>query len=358
MRTSFEENGLKEAFSSLKLLHHMDRLQAMREGRIVPPVTVELDPTNLCNHHCIWCLDQRFRESCHDTLPWETVRRLIEELAQIGVKGVVVKGSGEPTLVPYFSKLFYAIRSAGLKSALTTNGGLLSGDKAKAVAECCDWVRVSVDAATAETHQRIHRPTRAREFRRVIGNIGTLVEMRERVASRLVIGYKFSADEHNLHEIVDAAILAREIGADNISIRAVDLACHGFQDKAFQAAQREIVARMEEAKGLNSPGFTVIVGGVRRPAPIRSCRASDLIGVVSANGHLYACCDLKGDDSYDMGDITQGGFEQVWQGPKRMEVRRRVQALRCRSRCSLKYDGYNQILERLLAQEALHCEFL
>ncbi len=358
MRTSFEDNGLKEAFSSLKLLHHLDRLQAMREGRIVPPVTVELDPTNLCNHHCIWCLDQRFRQRCHDTLPWETVHRLIEELARIGVKGVVVKGSGEPTLVPYFSVMFYALKNAGIKSALTTNGGLLSGDKARAVAECCDWVRVSVDAATAETHQRIHRPTQSGEFARVIENIRTLADTRGRSRSKLVIGYKFSADENNLHEIMDAARLAREIGADNISIRGVDLACHGFDDKAFRSMEQEILARMEEAKALSSHGFAVMTGGVRRPAHIRSCRASDLVGVVAANGHLYACCDLKGDDRYDMGDLTQASFEQVWQGPKRMEVRRRVHALRCRSRCSLKYDGYNQILEKLLAPEALHCEFL
>lgn len=358
MRTSFEDNGLKEAFSSLKILHHLDRIQAMREGRIVPPVTVELDPTNLCNHHCIWCLDQRFRQRCHDTLPWETVHRIIDELAQMGVKAVVVKGSGEPTLVPYFSRMFYALREAGLKSALTTNGGLLSGDKALAVADCCDWVRVSVDAATAETHERIHRPSQAGEFGRVIENIRTLAETRGRVGRRLVIGYKFSADENNFHEILDAARLAREIGADNISIRGVDLACHGFDDKAFRAVEQEIIARMEEAKGLNSPEFAVITGGVRRPAPIGSCRASDLVGVISANGHLYACCDLKGDDSYDMGDLTDGGFAKLWQGPKRMEVRRRVQALRCRSRCSLKYDGYNQILEKVLAEEALHCEFL
>ncbi len=358
MRTSFEENGLRDAFSSLKLLCHLDRIQAMREGKIVPPVTVELDPTNLCNHHCIWCLDQRFRERCRDTLPWETVHLLIGELAQMGVKGVVVKGSGEPTLVPYFCDMFYAIRAAGIKSALTTNGGLLSGDKATAVAECCDWVRVSVDAATAETHQMVHRPSQAGEFHRVIENIRTLAETRRRLGSRLVIGYKFSADENNYEEILDAVLLARDIGADNISIRGVDLACHGFDDKAFQAVQGEILARMEEAASLSSPGFAVITGGVRRPVRIRSCRVSDLVGVVSANGHLYACCDLKGDDSYDMGDLKEASFAQLWRGPKRMEVRRRVQALMCRSRCSLKYDGYNQILDVVFAEEALHCEFL
>lgn len=358
MLSSYEPYGLREAFSELKILHHLDRIQGMRKGEIVAPVTVELDPTNICNHSCIWCLDQGFRERCRDTLPWKMVQRLIGELAEIGVKAVVVKGSGEPTLVPYFSRMFYEIRDAGLKSALTTNGSLLQGERSKAVVECCEWVRVSVDAATPETHEKIHRPTRSGEFKRVIDNIRALAEMRYALGTGLVIGYKFSADENNYKEILDAVYLAKEIGANNVSIRGVDLACHGFDDRAFRGVEHEISARMEEAKALSSPEFHVITGGIRRPAPIKSCYASDLVGVVSANGHLYACCDLKGDDSYDMGDLAKADFKGLWHGSKRMDVRSKVMRLMCRSRCSLKYDGYNQILEKVLSDRALHCEFL
>jgi cyclic pyranopterin phosphate synthase len=358
MLSSSDGNGLLEAFSALKVLQHLDRIQGMREGRIVPPVTVELDPTNLCNHRCVWCLDQRFREECHDSLAWEVVRKLIEELAEMGVKGVVVKGSGEPTLVPYLPDILYLLRRLGIRSALTTNGSLLSGDKARAVVECCDWVRVSVDAATAETHQRIHRPVQDGDFERILNNIRGLVAMKRSLGKPLVIGYKFSADENNLHEILEATRLARALGVDNISLRGVDLACHGLEDSSFRLAQAEISTRIEEAARLTEPGFTVIAGGIRRPARIRSCLASDLVAVVSANGHMYACLDLKGQERFDMGSVLEEGFRGVWYGKKRMDVRGRIQSMECRSRCSLKYDGYNRILEAALAKGLMHSEFL
>lgn len=358
MQTFSEARGLADAFSALKVLQHLDRIQQMKRGEIVPPVTVELDPTNICNHRCIWCLDQSFRERCRDTLPWKIVERLISELAVLGVKGAVVKGSGEPTLVPYLPDILYLLKDKKIRSALTTNGTMLSGAKARAVAECCDWVRVSMDAATAETHQKIHRPIQGNDFEKIIENIRELVEIRDSCAGRLVIGYKFSADENNMREIVPATCLARELGVDNISIRGVDLACHGLEDKRFRAVEKEIVKYMDEAKALSSSDFVVITGGVRQPAPISSCPASELVGVVSANGHMYACLDLKGEEEFDLGSISEQDFKSVWYGERRMDVRRKVQNLHCRSRCSLKYDGYNRILEAILAPCIMHSEFL
>jgi len=358
MPTSSKGKEAARAFSALKVLSHLDKIQEMRRGTLVAPVTVELDPTNICNHNCIWCLDQQFRDRCRDTLPWETALSLIQEFAAMGVNAVVVKGSGEPTIVPHFARLLYALRDAGLKAAVTTNGSLLSDERAQALAECCDWVRVSVDAATRETHDAIHRPARRGDFDQIIRNMQQLAALRDRRHSSLVIGYKFSADEHNYQEIVAATRLARDIGADNISLRAVDLACHGFDDKAFRAIQDEIVNGMVQAKQLGTDDFLVLVGGIRSPAAIHSCPAADLVGIISANGNVYACLDLKGREEYAMGNVYNGGFRSIWFGERRKEVRQKLNRLECRRHCSLKYDGYNEVLEAALGACDIHAEFL
>jgi len=44
-------------FSEFKAIHYIDRLQAICRGELPPPVTVEVDLTNACNHRCIWCMD-------------------------------------------------------------------------------------------------------------------------------------------------------------------------------------------------------------------------------------------------------------------------------------------------------------
>lgn len=51
----------KEMPVEFRHLAHIDRLQVLSDRssdvRSVPPVTVEIDPTNICNSNCWWVLD-------------------------------------------------------------------------------------------------------------------------------------------------------------------------------------------------------------------------------------------------------------------------------------------------------------
>ena len=42
-------------FSADKILKHLDRVNAWLQGHNQPPITVELDMTNFCNHKCPEC---------------------------------------------------------------------------------------------------------------------------------------------------------------------------------------------------------------------------------------------------------------------------------------------------------------
>ena len=56
-------NHQPEQFSDFKILRHLERIQALLRGELVWPVTVEVDPTNHCNHNCIWCIDRRLHQN-------------------------------------------------------------------------------------------------------------------------------------------------------------------------------------------------------------------------------------------------------------------------------------------------------
>ena len=184
------------------------------------------------------------------------------------------------------------------------------------------------------------------------------MRLRDTGNRHLIIGYKFSADENNYTEIIMATRLARDLGVNNVSLRCVDLSCHGLDDKGFLAVEEQILDMMEEAGCYATPDFLVLVGGLRRPAPIESCYASDLVGIISADGSVYGCLDLKGRPEYNAGSIHEGDFRDIWFGEKRKTMRRRISGLECRRYCSLKYDGYNRILEAVVNPQGIHREFL
>src|SRR5437763_1554464 len=48
--------SIGDPFSPHKILAHFDRLQRVAAGEFVYPITVEIDPTNVCNHRCQWCV--------------------------------------------------------------------------------------------------------------------------------------------------------------------------------------------------------------------------------------------------------------------------------------------------------------
>src|SRR5689334_6845387 len=94
-------------FNPLKVLHHIDRLQALANNQDIAPVTIEIDPVAYCNHACEWCVDPIH----HPTQMKDSLyRSLLQELTTFsvggfGVEGIVFKGGGEPTLHPRFGQM-------------------------------------------------------------------------------------------------------------------------------------------------------------------------------------------------------------------------------------------------------------
>ncbi|MFQ5811308.1 MAG: hypothetical protein ACE5JM_16950, partial [Armatimonadota bacterium] len=83
-------------FDPLKVLRQPERIAAVARGETAPPVTVEIDPTNACNHDCIWCITSGLRARSTATLSRDLLLRLPGELAQYGVRSITFTGGGEP----------------------------------------------------------------------------------------------------------------------------------------------------------------------------------------------------------------------------------------------------------------------
>ena len=113
--------------NALKIWRHADRLQALARDEDIAPVTLEIDPVAYCNHHCSWCVDPSHKPvTASRAFLW----RLLDDVAAwrvngFGVRGIVFKGGGEPTLHPQFPALVEKASGLGFEVGVVTNGSRL-----------------------------------------------------------------------------------------------------------------------------------------------------------------------------------------------------------------------------------------
>jgi organic radical activating enzyme len=250
------------------------------EAPRMAPVSINLDLTTACNYRCDHCIDWDIlnTKNNHDE---QALKNALAEMRERGLKSVILIGGGEPTVYPNFSGMVRYIKSLGLQVAVVSNG---SGNrKILEIADCLDerdWVRLSLDSGTNDTFVRMHKPV---DKRITLESICEWVPKVKAVNPRFKYGFSFiitwvGAERHdedsgdqvkvveNLHEIVQAARLARDYQFDYISLKPFlvrsETGSEVMDPEKAEAHLAEIVARIranvDEAKTLATDAFKVL----------------------------------------------------------------------------------------------------
>jgi radical S-adenosyl methionine domain-containing protein 2 len=129
----------------------------MRPGALPPSVNYHL--WQPCNMRCNYCF-ATFRDVVADVLPKGHLPReealcVVDILAERFAK--VTFAGGEPTLCPWLPDLIRAAKQRGATTMLVTNGSKLTRPWIDALTGQLDWITLSVDSASDETHRRLGR---------------------------------------------------------------------------------------------------------------------------------------------------------------------------------------------------------
>jgi GTP 3',8-cyclase len=347
-------------FSEFKVLNHFDRIRAVLAGELPPPVTLELDPTNVCNHRCVWCIDCFHRaEHAGLSLAPETALRVVREAKAMGVRSLVVKGGGEPLVWPHIDALLQQADELDLEVGVITNGERLL-DHAATLTKHCRWLRISLDAGTAETHRAVHRPARRDAFERVWRGI-------RRLSREVCCGIVYVVHPDNCHEMVVAARKAKRAGCRYIAYKRVighamqpfDRDQQAIVDANFVSARKELQNGTFSVTGDKTYSF---LAGIKIK-PYSMCLGHHLVGVLCANGGLYACCSTRGISDYCYGNVNETPLAEIWQSARRRQVLKKIAAHDCGGICAgktsyMRYDHYNDLFEYLAAPDNPHKNFL
>ena len=337
-------------FNSAKLFAHVDTWRPLAKGEAPPPVLVTIDPANACNLKCSYCNAAKVT-GLGTKIPESLNVPLAEFLHKWGVRAVCVAGGGEPLLNP---GIIAPLCEAGIRVGVVTNGLLIEGRRQSL--RQCDWVGVSVDAATPQTYLDLKK---VNAFDCVIENI--------RRCSADILGdsksrghgvfFKYLIVPGNEREIADAARLARDLG------------CRGFHARpAGMPGTNAAVAgeQCAEAQELGTEDFSVytvthkVGADMGKHNDFEQCWGMFLTCIITPHPEGFnvdLCCDRRGDKSMRLAEGLTNPEQilDVWGSDKHWAIQGRVNPEKC-PRCT--YGPHAKIIENVIIKDHMLPDFI
>lgn len=137
---------------------------------------VDLTPFKTCSFDCVFCqLGRTAQKTCErkEYVPIDLVTNEIKSWLETGGAAdyITLSGSGEPTLHSGFGSVLKYLKKTAIPSVLLTNGSTMDFPEVRDAASYADVVKVSLSAWDQLSFERINRPQRKLQFKKIIGGL-------------------------------------------------------------------------------------------------------------------------------------------------------------------------------------------
>lgn len=287
------------------------------------PVLGTLMVTYRCNLRCEMCdmpgkaVD--YRRQGKEEFSTEQFLQIIREFANLGIPGIGFTG-GEPLLREDIFELMAETRKLGMIAHLNSNGWLLGDNEAdRIIAIGVDSVNISLDGASAATHDRIRRCTGS--FDRAVAALQRLVARKRQTGAKIRIKTVAVLSESNIGEVQQMLDFGAKLGIDCTELIPRQPFFAESAEKAnasseLMAAVDDLVAGLLEGNHPipieNSPAHLRLFKNsfAGKPSPVR-CSAGYNSLAVDCYGNLFPCVPWI-NWGKTTGTLDSGTLAQVW----------------------------------------------
>ncbi len=298
-----------------------------------PPVCLYLETTNRCNLLCTTCPRTYAELEPPADMSWELFTSIVDQVPEAG--RAVLHGVGEPMLVKNLPRMVRYLKDRGTYVLFNTNGTLLNDRNGRALIDAgLDELRVSLDASTRESYLAI----RGKDyFDRILRNVRAFRDFQERGGyatprvSAWLTGLKETLPELPAFVRIAAGLGVREVYLQRLVFFADNAVGQARPDQAlYESMTRDGAAHLAEAEVVaRDLGITFSASGaasepgmsLKRPndsSPWSMCRRPWTVMYFTANGRALPCCIApfaqRGYEHYTLGDATQSGLREIWNG--------------------------------------------
>jgi len=334
-----------------KIYYHAEALQEIKATGNTYPIHIQIGLTSYCNHRCLFCYASSIAEdsSKTDIIDSDALLHFLQDAKDKGLKAVTIVGAGEPLLHPNVTDILYGIHRIGLDIGIYTNGSKLKGEIAKAVLATCTFVRISINAASSDEHERVHSVKG--QFEGIVENVRDLARIKqENNQSFPTIGAQFVFFKDNYGSMQDAAKLWKEVGIDYIAFKPLI----GSDDHNSYNGKAEpvndalnVIKHMKMALSEETERFKVYGKYEQyehtklKERLYKVCYGHNIDTNLLSDGNLTLCCNLFSEEWY-LGNIYEESFDDIWDGERRKRIVNSINLKVCPKAC--RCDPVNEVI--------------
>jgi len=295
------------------------------------PVVV-WNATRRCNLKCVHCYARALEEEGVDAITTEQAKAMIDDLAAYGAPVMLFSG-GEPLMRRDLTELTRHAVGKGMRAVISTNGTLISRDKARELKEVgLSYVGISLDGGEA-----VHDA-----FRKVPGSFKRAVQGIENCqAEGLKVGLRFTIYKRNQGEVPVLFDLVRDLEVPRIcfyhlvySGRGSDLMKEDLSHAETRAVLDLIMDRTRELFDQGRPKEVLTVDNhadgpylwmrLQRENPERAGKVFELLQFNEGNnsGRGIGCISWDGQvhpdqfwRNHTFGNVLERPFSAIWDDP-------------------------------------------
>lgn len=275
------------------------------------PVKIGFEPTTFCNLRCPEC-PSGLRAFTRPTgmAQLDLFRQVIDELSPEMIY-LLLYFQGEPFLNPNFLDMAAYAHEKGLYSATSTNGHYLTPAKAReTIKSGLSEVLISIDGTTQETYSAYRV---GGQLEKVKEGVRNLVAARKEAGSLgPFIFIQFLVVRPNEHQIQDIKRLGKELGVDHVAFKTAQI--YEFENGHPLMPTIDQYSRYQAT----ADGQYVLKNKLEN-----QCWKLWQGAEITWDGKVLPCCFDK-DAQYEMGNLQENSFRQIWQSEAYQAFRQRL----------------------------------
>jgi len=304
----------------------------------IGPYSVEIDPTNRCPIGCHYCVWSEMRARNDVSLREDVFSRLIDDLIELCVAGIVFTGGGEPLSHPFTRKAITRAKAGGVSVGLFTSGVPLHKKVCAEILPSLSWIRFNVAAPTRNSYKQIQG---ADVFEHVVQNITNCVNTRNegRLNVKLGIGCVLSRRASDPATIPALVALATTLRLDFIQFKH-DLNEIG-QPQYELWWQSQVLPELRSIKQAPNTHLKVDYSdNTYTFTPKASCFIARKMAAIKADGSVVVCKLHRDNAAMAVGNINDETFQSIWLNARRQKIVETLEQEGCNSCCG--YKDFNR----------------
>lgn len=330
-----KENN-RTVFSGYKILAHQAEICNWILGKSKSLIVFEIDLTNCCNNKCPKCTGMRRNSDAF--LSIEETESYIRQAVNLGAKGVIFTGGGDPLLCKYLKEAILFSRNNGLDIVVMTNGLALTQKIAKVILKNCIGLRISLDAGNPGMYKKTHG-MEEKYFFKTLSSLKMLQKLREekKYFCEVGVGYLTGVETVDYYEMEDFVKVGISCGLDYVQFRP------------FHYDFTPINKHLEKLRGAYGNMISIMASehkydyfcDIKRG--YLSCYGANFETVIGADANMYICCHHRGNKKYSLGNLRTESMEEIWN--KRKKIIDKINFNDCVPLC--RCDEINRVLHEI-----------